>query len=143
MNLITHNKAYSVFPRETFEERRSLVYVRDAESAVQARAKYESRGWRFITEIDADEMQDSTSAFADGSRHLGDSKCWTIGLQPELEFSPRFWEVNSWSLHYNVDSHPMHVWKLIQRGFYFTYLSDTSLWLWPAHVKYEETDDER
>ena len=143
MNLITHNKAYSIFPRATFEERRSLIHVQHEESAVQAHRKYEKRGWQFITEIDEDEIQNTTSAFADGPRHLGDSKCWTIHLHPELNHSPMFWEANSWRLHYGVHAHPMHAWGLIRRSLHFSYLLDVTLCLWPKPGKYEETVDEQ
>jgi len=143
MNLITHNKAYSIFPHATFQERRSLIFVRDPEPVAQALTKYERRGWRFITEIDEDEIRKTTSAFANGSRHLGDSKCWTIHLHPELDHSPMFWEANSWRLHYSVHPPPTHIWGLIQRRLHFSYLLDITLCLWPKPGKYEETDDEQ
>lgn len=143
MNLITHNKAYSIFPHETFEQRRSLIHVRDAESALKARSKYETRGWRFITEIDDDEVQNLKSAFAPGSRHLGDSKCWTIPLHPELDYSPKYWEANCWGLRYNIDSSPIHMWTLIQRRLHFTYLLDVALWILPPRDTFKEMDDEQ
>jgi len=142
MNLITHNKAYSIFPRETFEERCSLIFAPYPDSSVQARIKYEKRGWEFITKVKTDEFQNSTSGFVNGSRYLGDPKCWTIPLYPDLDFSPRFWEANSWSLSYDVESNPMHIWDLIQCCLYFSYLIDVSFWFWPNPDKYEDTDDE-
>lgn len=143
MNLITHNKAYSIFPRATFEERRSLIHLQHAESTVQPRTKYERRGWRFITDIDDDEIRNTTSAFSVGSRHLGDSKCWTIHLYPELDHSPMFWEANSWTLDYDQHSHPMHFWGLLQRRLHFSYLLDITMNLWPQSGKYEEANNQQ
>ncbi|KIM40832.1 hypothetical protein M413DRAFT_40033, partial [Hebeloma cylindrosporum] len=55
MNIITHDKAYSVFPRATFEERRSLVHVKDTDST--ALTKYEERGWQLIQDIKSEDPE--------------------------------------------------------------------------------------
>jgi hypothetical protein len=129
MNLITHDKAYSIFPRATFEERRSLTHVKDTELAMMARLKYEGRGWHFVDEIEDDESRNRLSSFTRGPRHLGDSRCWTIQLQPAQEPSPNMWESNSWSLKYNADQTPAHAWMLLKspRRLHFSYLFDIPL----------------
>jgi len=143
MNLITHNKAYSIFPRETFEERRSLVYANHPESAVQARAKYEQRGWQFIAEVQTDESSNSISGFTNGSRHLGDSKCWTIPLIPEIDYSPKYWEANSWQLHYDSDSRPVHIWEPILNQHRFSLIVDLSLIFRALGEQYEDQEEEQ
>ena len=128
MNVITHEKAYSIFPRATFEERQSLIYANE-ETALEALLKYQERGWKFFNRVHVNEARDPLSPFSQGSRHLGDSKCWTIRLQPTYADSPSIWESNSWRLEYNDFPFPMHVWMLLKRPnqLRFTYLVDVEL----------------
>jgi len=128
MNLITSDKAYSIFPRATFEERRSLIFVnKETDFASQARAKYEERGWSFIEACDV-QQQDPISSFAKGPRYLGDSNCWSITLHPEYECvngtcNWRTWESNSWELQYKNGQAPEHVWTLMRHPkLHWTYL---------------------
>lgn len=129
MNFITHNKAYSVFPRATFQDRQSLIFARNQKLDLNAREKYENRGWRFIKDIAAEERQKPFSPFVQGSRYPGDAKCWTIDLHPNLNNSPNFLETNSWNLEYDSDKFPMHVWVLLKHDFHFTYLVDFDLYI--------------
>lgn len=129
MNMITHDKAYSIFPWATFEERRSLILVKDPEAARMARLKYEGRGWRFINGTDVNESRDCLSSFIRGPRHLGDTRCWTIQLHPAQNPIPNMWESNSWSLNYDAYQNPAHVWMLFRspRRLHFSYLVDIAL----------------
>jgi hypothetical protein len=104
MNLITHEKAYSLYPQGTFKERRSLAVYRDGtheESAKIAREKYVARGWSLVEALTQDEIADPASAFFSGGRYVGDSKCWTIPILPKLPLRQGFIEINSWNLRYN------------------------------------------
>lgn len=104
MNLITHEKAYSLYPRGTFKERRSLALYREdsnEEAAKIGRDKYVARGWTLVEELTQDEMADPTSAFSSGSRFVGDSKCWTIPILPKLDLPASYIEMNSWNLRYS------------------------------------------
>lgn len=100
MNVITHNKAYSIYPRATFIERRSLVYNR-SENSLEGRPKYEQRGWIQIPFLEAHDYNNPFSSFARGSRRIGDNKCWTIDLYPTIiNMSQDFMDSNTWYLHY-------------------------------------------
>ena len=69
MNLISHEKAYSLYPRGTFKERRSFVFRREGsseENAKVAREKYIVRGWNMIQSLTPDDIVDRTSAFSFG-----------------------------------------------------------------------------
>ena len=66
MNMISHSHAYSLYPKETFDNMRSLV-VRSHDSRpkmVQALEKYKQRGWDVVTSISVEEASDS--------KHLAD-----------------------------------------------------------------------
>lgn len=107
MNLITHEKAYSLYPRSTFEERRSL-HSSDgswrADSQMVAKNKYAGRGWLIVDRLTQAEIDDRTSAFAYGRRVIGDQYCWTVDLLPKLADLPQgFVESNSWGLYFTQD----------------------------------------
>jgi hypothetical protein len=123
MNLITHDKAYSIFPQATFEDRRSLIFVKDGDSMVKAREKYEERGWTFVEGHDI-HQRDPLSEFGIGIRRLGDSKCWSISLYPNQSHTKSVWESNSWKLMYGNDLTPMNIWMLVDKPciFHFTLL---------------------
>ena len=99
MNIITHDKAYSIYPRATFIERRSLVYNR-SENSFEGRSKYESRGWIQLPYLEAYDYDNPFSSFARGSRRLGDRKCWTINLLPTIDSHKDYMDSNTWFLHY-------------------------------------------
>ena len=104
MNFITHEKAYSLYPWATFEERRSL-HSSDAswrmDSQTVARTKYAGRGWLIVNRLTQAEIDNRTSAFPDGRRVVGDQYCWTMDLLPKLADLPQgFVESNSWGLSF-------------------------------------------
>ena len=69
MNLISHEKAYSLYPRGTFKERRSFAFQREGlseEAAQVAREKYIARGWNMVQSLTSDDIVDRTSAFSFG-----------------------------------------------------------------------------
>jgi hypothetical protein len=128
MNLITYDKAYSIFPRETFEDRRSLMFGsdNDEDSAVESRVKYEERGWTFVEgrQLQALQARVRYSPFAQGIRRLGDSKCWSISLHPEQRRSISLWESNSWKVVHSDNLGPINTWVLLDnpRILHFSYL---------------------
>lgn len=128
MNLITHDKAYSIFPQATFEDRRSLIFVKAGDSAARARAKYEERGWEFVEGYE-DQQRDPLSPFAKGIRRLGDYKCWSISLHPEGDRTTSLWESNSWKLGYANNLTPVNAWALLDKPsiFHFSYLINRPL----------------
>jgi len=126
MNLITHDKAYSIFPRSTFEDRRSLIFDKDGDSAVKARAKYEVRGWTFVEGLEVQvERRGPFSPFRKGIRRLGDTKCWSISLDREQDRNTSVWDSNSWKLVYvGNNATPTNIWVLLDcpSVFHFSYL---------------------
>ncbi|KDR77818.1 hypothetical protein GALMADRAFT_65576 [Galerina marginata CBS 339.88] len=129
MNIITHEKAYSLYPRATFDERRTLSYVPDPtednghEKRQVALQKYTSRGWTVVDRITDVEFRDPRSAFASGERHLGDFKCWTLPILPKLALPKSTIEANSWALLYDRKLEPLMTFTvLVSRRLRFTYL---------------------
>jgi len=112
MNLITHDKAYSIFPRATFEDRRSLVFVKEGAAAVETCAVYKGRGWTFVNASEIKSLHQS-SPFTKGIRRLGDSKCWSISLQPEQKRTASVWDSNSWKFTFEHDLTPKNIWVLL------------------------------
>lgn len=82
MNMISHSHAYSLYPKETFDNMRSLV-VRSHDSRpkmVQALEKYKQRGWDVVTSISVEEASDSQKTFGRRYRFVGDSASWVYPL---------------------------------------------------------------
>ena len=133
MNLITHDKAYSLYPRPTFEERRSLVYRGNTPERERALKKYEGRGWTIVKKITKEESQDRRSAFYAGLRYLGDRKCWTVPLNPELNLPVGHMDTHTWALSYNRGLDASMVYRIFgSRNLRFTYLVHP-LFITPVH----------
>jgi hypothetical protein len=129
MNIITHDKAYSIFPRATFIERRSLLYNRK-QSSPDGLAKYKWHGWIQLPYLEAADYDNRSSSFARGPRRLGDSKCWTITLRPTVNSQNDYMDSNTWNLHYfargtpsNWRVFPTYNWTLLKHK-QSTYLVD-------------------
>ncbi|KJA17399.1 hypothetical protein HYPSUDRAFT_46484 [Hypholoma sublateritium FD-334 SS-4] len=106
MNIITHNKAYSFFPRATFEApRRSLKVLPRGyrTAALKALEKYDARGWAVINEITRADFDGPNAAFWNGPRRVGDARCWTMRILPDIGLPDDFIENNAWSTQYTVD----------------------------------------
>lgn len=115
MNIITHDKAYSLYPKATLEERRSLMYSTEGLKQDSARKKYKKRGWSMVERLTVEELQDPVSAFTPGHRYVGDSKCWTIPLSspPLMDLPEGFIETNTWALKYDFDLLPIMSFKVL------------------------------
>ena len=119
MNIITHNKAYSFFPRATFENPRRTLRVLPRGfgiSAGGALLKYEERGWDVISEITRADFDGPNAAFWNGPRHVGDARCWTMRILPDIGLPDRFIENNAWKMEYTFDLR-------VKMGFYGLYSS--------------------
>lgn len=105
MNFISHDKAYSLYPRETFENRLSLMYSTEGAKQDSARTKYVSRGWKMV-DTSSEELCDDPSLFKQGPRYVGDSHCWTLNLSPEfvipaeINIAKNLIEANTWDLYF-------------------------------------------
>ena len=83
MNFISYDNAYSLYPKETFETRRSLVFDPGGPGRDSARQKYIDRGWTMITEPSAFDQTDVRSPLRGGSRWVGDGRSWKLTLSRE------------------------------------------------------------
>jgi hypothetical protein len=83
MNFISHDNAYSLYPKMTFEKRSSLLFDPGGARREAARQKYVARGWTMTTEATAEEQLDVRSTLKGGSRWVGDSRCWKVPLSCE------------------------------------------------------------
>jgi len=104
MNFITHDKAYSLYPRATFEQHRSLVFLRGTPARDKALAKYTERGWSALNSITEPDFYDLNSAFVRGPRFVGDSKTWTIPIFPKIDTPSQdgLVEMNSFLLRHDI-----------------------------------------
>lgn len=100
MNIITHNAAYSLYPRATFESRLALVCPSPGINQNKAVEKYSSRGWNMIYELpthrpsssltaslsspETRDLAASEPAFVSGSRWINDGHSWFFPLHPPL-----------------------------------------------------------
>lgn len=100
MNLITHERAYSLYPRATFEERRSLVISTEGSKQETARKKYTERGWIMVKTGQDEDIRNARSDFTPCQRYIGDSRCWTIPILPMLDLPKDSMATNTWELKY-------------------------------------------
>ncbi|KJA24235.1 hypothetical protein HYPSUDRAFT_65725 [Hypholoma sublateritium FD-334 SS-4] len=95
MNIIAHDKAYSFFPKATFEERLSLRCYRESDASRElASRKYTLRGWSLIN-LSHTQYPEDVLPF--GMRYVGDRACWTLRVHPVLELPRGHVEANSWN----------------------------------------------
>ena len=82
MNVISFEKAYCLYPKATFEERRSLICANEGPAHDAAIQKYIHRGWKMVyTNLDwAQEVRTSFHVIYHLVRNMGDRYCWTIPL---------------------------------------------------------------
>lgn len=105
MNLITHERAYSLYPHATFEEHRSLVISTEGSKQEKARKKYCERGWTMVKTVQDEDIRNARSDFTHARRYIGDSRCWTLPILPKVDLpvkvSEDFMETNTWELKYS------------------------------------------
>jgi hypothetical protein len=111
MNVISFDVAYSLYPRATFEERRTLSMSVSNEGEAEALGKYAVRGWKILCDILPHEENKPLASFhQDVTRWVDDEMSWKIPLDmtglimrpPPSENSCAFnWDPvkhNSWKL---------------------------------------------
>ena len=82
MNFITHEAAYSLYPRATFEDFAADPFSRGRGSDGKAWEKYSRRGWTMIQ--DSDTAFPSTNSFSIGRRRfVSDRLSWKQPLSFE------------------------------------------------------------
>ncbi|KZT22872.1 hypothetical protein NEOLEDRAFT_1070661 [Neolentinus lepideus HHB14362 ss-1] len=80
MNVISFEKAYSLYPTATFEQRRSLILASDGPSQEPAQQKYRERGWTLLAGISSQERWDGRRAMSTTPRWIEDRFAWVIPL---------------------------------------------------------------
>ena len=84
MNIITHDKAYCLFPRATLDERRAMSHLSPVDWNDRSQSlvydKYTARGYDLL-HIMPDDLKPGGS-FADGRRSVGDKKSWVLPILP-------------------------------------------------------------
>lgn len=121
MNLITYDTAYALYPRATFEERRTILFG-DSLSSMPALQKYEDRGWEVVqASSSTNELRGPVQSFCgDSIRFVNDSTSWVLPLDmigvegpkaPGPSSPPLTWDpvvANSWRLdHLSWRWHPL------------------------------------
>ena len=81
LNYITWNKAVSLYPYATFEQRRSLILRENLRFPV-ALEKYLARGFTFQRSLTTGEAM-SPGPFQAGPRYVGDKKTWILQLETQ------------------------------------------------------------
>ena len=91
MNVISYEMAYSLYPRASVHNHRTLVCeinVSSAQTQAAALKKYEDRGFALVkkttTPIDPD--------FPAGVRFMGDAQCWSLPL--DMTGMESIWQVS-------------------------------------------------
>ncbi|KIM41068.1 hypothetical protein M413DRAFT_11278 [Hebeloma cylindrosporum] len=133
MNVITHKRAYSIYPRATFIERRLLAKF-DGSHDEATITKYRKRGWKPLRHLYVEDYANPTSSFKKGIRSMGDHQCWIIDLYPTSDAEDDFMESNTWNFNHIHSSFRersyeraigKHDWKVLKDDlFKYAYLSD-------------------
>ena len=86
MNVITHQRAYALFPRATLADRVTLAIntAGEGERWDVARQKYATRGWRVVDLGHETLAVNESIDFRCTDRWVGDSETWTVPLLPKL-----------------------------------------------------------
>ena len=88
VNIISWNKAYAVFAKDTFIDRKTYM-LQPLDTYFEGLLhKYNRRGWELNETIHRHDYEESTSI--KGLRRLGDSRTWTIPLSIENVQKPTF-----------------------------------------------------
>ncbi|KAH8092515.1 hypothetical protein BXZ70DRAFT_951211 [Cristinia sonorae] len=93
MNVISWEKAYSLYPVATLHERRSLISVMDKDASggqAAAMVKYAERGFEMLRHI-IHRMDVVDPSFPTTPRFMGDGMCWTLPL--DLGGLAKHWRV--------------------------------------------------
>jgi len=114
MNFISYNAAYCLYPRATFEERRTVSMSVSNQGEAEALGKYAVRGWKILHEIWAHEEKNTKSSFyMYHPRWVDDERSWAIPLDltgvvmrppPSVTSDAFTWDPviqNSWKLARN------------------------------------------
>jgi len=141
MNVITHDRAYCLYPYLTLVMRTSVImssYSGGLFRHFDAIKKYLNRGFNMICFNQSNDM--IRRLLGNMTRHLGDKYCWTIDLPHPAathRHRPSTWELNSWAVGCDVD-----LWKdTSQYALAMCYNNIASTHLGRAHIVAGNYDD--
>ena len=80
MNVISHDRAFSLYPVSTFFHCQSIVCGTLSPSERDAAGKYQLRGWHVQDVLNLDEMTTRARELECRRRRVGDARCWTLRL---------------------------------------------------------------
>ncbi|KAI5897198.1 uncharacterized protein SCHCODRAFT_01177179 [Schizophyllum commune H4-8] len=110
MNMITHDTAYSLYPRATFVDKRTLKTCKGdtRECEAVALAKYEQRGWEVVDKMSPIDALSHNTEFGKGFRYVGDEMTRIIKLNNPVSYpgSSDKIKYNSWTLKYSEAVRP-------------------------------------
>jgi hypothetical protein len=110
MNFITHDAAYSLYPKATFDKRIAVSFGWNTHEATKkALDKYTERGWAFVEDYSYQGVKAiSPAIIPDVARYLDDKHTWILPLdvngldveaQDASEPSRNPFHCNSWKLN--------------------------------------------
>ncbi|KAJ7751128.1 hypothetical protein B0H16DRAFT_1419574 [Mycena metata] len=124
MNVISHEKAYALYPSSTFIAHEALI-LKSAGSGPEStssreagRQKYIDRGWSMVKQPSAvrEELEHNVV------RWMGDHFTWTIPLPPLLVPVPDLCALNSWCIEPSPESAEMSCEVFSYAGLQFNYI---------------------
>ncbi|KAJ7450074.1 hypothetical protein B0H11DRAFT_1928451 [Mycena galericulata] len=96
MNIITHDKAYALYPNSTFVAKTALIVETSGAGQEAGRQKYVDRGW---TMVPTPSVSSTSELGVRAIRWVGDHFTWILPLSPPPEDTHQdFCPLNSWYL---------------------------------------------
>ncbi|KAK7044045.1 hypothetical protein VNI00_007760 [Paramarasmius palmivorus] len=104
MNIATPTRVISMYPFTSFVLKDALYLKYPSDRVVDARFKYEKRGWTSSSMISADTALDPDHELSTKTRWVGDRNCWIVQFPPvpgfpDAEESYRSLGITSWHLY--------------------------------------------
>lgn len=82
LNVISWDRAYSLYPRCTFEHRKAILFRHRSYKFAEIRQKYSNRGFEFTT-TSANAHLGRDPALVSEARWIGDKRSWVLELSTE------------------------------------------------------------
>jgi hypothetical protein len=125
LNIISHNRAYSLYPRATFAHRLTAHLRPPDDRILSAIQKYADRGWTATNELPGEEGWTTL-------RRVGDNICWMIPLKKRPAPINNTLTTNTWMQFLSdgpgIPSFPYHL-TIKANNLFFSYtVADDTVW---------------